>query len=315
MNLKLLTEEPGYCMFPIVHKDLWAYYKKQEAVQWVVGDIDLSDDNFESLNPNQQHFLKHVLAFFAASDGIVNENLVVNFSNEVKYSEARAFYAAQIYNETVHSETYSLLIDTYIKDEDEKERLFNAIHTLDSVKKKADWAIKYIDSDNFLERLIAFICVEGIFFSGSFCAIYWMQDRGLPLPGLTKANEWISRDESTHCDFAIDLYLNHVEEEYKLSKDVIRDIVVSAVDIELEFIRESLPVSLVGIDSDKMSDYIKYVADDILVRLGLEKEYNTKQPFTFMYKIALDKKTNFFERKVGEYVKPTGEISFDNDDF
>lgn len=297
-----------YTIFPIEHKDLWQFHKNMQSIQWVAEDIDLSEDRFDTLNPNQQHFLKHVLAFFAASDGIVNDNLVSEFASEVEQAEAQMFYMTQMANECVHSEVYSLLIERYIDNEDEKSKLFNAIETIPSVKKKADWAIKYINDKDFLTRLIAFICVEGIFFSGSFCAIYWMQDKNLPLPGLTKANEWISRDESLHCDFAINYYNNYTD---GLDKDLVRSIVLDAVRIEKEFITESLSVSLINMNKELMSDYLEYVADDILVRLGLDKEFNTAQPFDFMFKIALDKKTNFFERKVGEYVKPSGTISFD----
>lgn len=297
-----------YTIFPIEHKDLWQFHKNMQSIQWVAEDIDLSEDRFDTLNPNQQHFLKHVLAFFAASDGIVNDNLVSEFASEVEQAEAQMFYMTQMANECVHSEVYSLLIERYIDNEDEKSKLFNAIETIPSVKKKADWAIKYINDKDFLTRLIAFICVEGIFFSGSFCAIYWMQDKNLPLPGLTKANEWISRDESLHCDFAINYYNNYTN---GLDKELVKSIVLDAVRIEKEFITESLSVSLINMNKELMSDYLEYVADDILVRLGLDKEFNTAQPFDFMFKIALDKKTNFFERKVGEYVKPSGTISFD----
>lgn len=297
-----------YTIFPILHKDLWQFHKNMQSIQWVAEDIDLSEDRFDTLNPNQQHFLKNVLAFFAASDGIVNDNLVSEFASEVDEAEAQMFYMSQMANECVHSEVYSLLIERYINNEDEKSKLFNAIETIPSVKKKADWAIKYINDKDFLTRLIAFICVEGIFFSGSFCAIYWMQDKNLPLPGLTKANEWISRDESLHCDFAINYHNNYTQ---GLDKELIKSIVLEAVKIEKEFITESLSVSLINMNKDLMSDYLEYVADDILVRLGLDKEFNTAQPFDFMFKIALDKKTNFFERKVGEYVKPSGTISFD----
>jgi ribonucleoside-diphosphate reductase beta chain len=302
-----------YTIFPIQNPDLWKFHKDHQQSQWVAEDIDLSEDKFDSLNPNEQYFIKHVLAFFAASDGIVNENLVLNFASEVGIPEAEMFYGTQIFNENVHSETYSLLIEKYISDSVEKERLFDAINNFPAVEKKAEWALNWINNDASLaEKLIAFICVEGIFFSGSFCAIYWLQHRNLPLPGLTKANEWISRDESTHCDFAIHLYKNYFN---TLSKDVIKNIILRAVEVEKEFITSSLPVSLVGMNNDLMSSYVEYVADDIMDRLIGEKEFNTLQPFPFMYKIALDKKTNFFERKVGEYVKPTGNITFDDMSF
>jgi ribonucleoside-diphosphate reductase beta chain len=258
------------------------------------------------------------LAFFAASDGIVNENLAENFVNEVQYAEAKFFYGFQIMMENIHSETYSLLIDTYVKDDAEKDELFNALEVFPAIKKKADWALKWIESDSFAERLIAFAAVEGIFFSGAFCSIYWLKKRGL-MPGLTFSNELISRDEGVHCDFAVHLHNHHLVN--KVPKERIRSIIVDALNIEREFITESLPVSLIGMNAVLMTQYLEFVADRLLVELGCEREYNTTNPFDFMDMISLQGKTNFFEKKVAEYQKAgvinTGEaaqkISFDAD--
>jgi ribonucleoside-diphosphate reductase beta chain len=241
-----------------------------------------------------------VLAFFAASDGIVNENLAMNFVNEVQYTEAKFFYSFQMMMENIHSETYSLLIDSYIKDKEEQDKLFNAIETIPAIKKKAQWAIKWIESESFAERLIAFAAVEGIFFSGSFCSIFWLKKRGL-MPGLTFSNELISRDEGMHCDFACHLYNNHIKN--KLSEKKIKDIICGALEIEKEFILEALPVRLIGMNSDLMSQYLEFVTDRLLVALGCSKVYNSENPFDFMQNIALQGKTNFFEKRVAEYQK------------
>ena len=265
--------------------------------------MDLSPDlnDWETkLNDDERFFIKHVLAFFAASDGIVNENLAENFLSEVQYTEAKFFYGFQIMMENIHSETYSLLIDTYIKDTKEKNYLFNAIETFDPVKKKADWAMRWIENGTYAQRLIAFAAVEGIFFSGSFCSIFWLKKRGL-MPGLTFSNELISRDEGLHCDFACMLYNNHLVN--KLPKEQVQKIIADAVEIEKEFVTESLPVRLIGMNSDLMSQYIEFVADRLLTELGNEKIYNTANPFDFMDMINLQGKTNFFEKRVGEYQK------------
>lgn len=301
---KILQENRGrFVLFPIQHNDIWKYYKESEASFWTAEEIDLSQDvtDWETkLNSDERHFVKHVLAFFAASDGIVNENLAENFVNEVQYTEAKFFYGFQIMMENIHSETYSLLIDTYIKDKEEQNMLFNAIDTIPAIKKKAEWAIKWIDSDSFIERLIAFAAVEGIFFSGSFCSIFWLKKRGL-MPGLTFSNELISRDEGVHCDFACHLYNHHIEN--KLSDERVKEIICSALQIEKEFIIESLPVKLIGMNSDLMSQYLEFVADRLLVSLGVSKVFNSENPFDFMQNIALQGKTNFFEKRVAEYQK------------
>jgi ribonucleoside-diphosphate reductase beta chain len=278
-------------------------YKKQEASIWTAEELDLSPDlvDWESkLNDDERFFIKHVLAFFAASDGIVNENLAENFLSEVQYTEAKFFYGFQVMMENIHSETYSLLIDTYIKDTKEKNYLFNAIETFEPVKKKADWAMRWIDNGSYAERLISFAAVEGIFFSGSFCSIFWLKKRGL-MPGLTFSNELISRDEGLHCDFACMLYNNHLVN--KLPKEEVQKIIADAVEIEKEFVTESLPVRLIGMNSDLMSQYIEFVADRLLTELGNDKIYNTSNPFDFMDMINLQGKTNFFEKRVGEYQK------------
>lgn len=292
-----------FVIFPIKHHDIWEWYKKMEASFWTAEEIDLSQDLNDwnnKLNHDEKYFIKHILAFFAASDGIVNENLAENFVNEVQYAEAKFFYGFQIMMENIHSETYSLLIDTYVKDEAEKADLFNALEVFPAIKKKADWAIKWIDSDSFAERLIAFAAVEGIFFSGAFCAIFWLKKRGL-MPGLTFSNELISRDEGVHCDFAVHLHQHHLIN--KVPKDRIRTIIIDALNIEREFITESLPVSLIGMNSNLMTQYLEFVTDRLLVELGCEREYNTPNPFDFMDMISLQGKTNFFEKKVAEYQK------------
>ncbi len=292
-----------FVLFPIQHDDIWSFYKRAEASFWTAEEIDLSPDLIDwetKLNDNEKHFIKHILAFFAASDGIVNENLAENFLSEVQYTEAKFFYGFQVAIENIHSETYSLLIDTYIKDTAEKNYLFNAIDTLDCVRKKADWALRWIEDGSFAERLVAFAAVEGIFFSGSFCSIFWLKKRGL-MPGLSFSNELISRDEGLHCDFACLLYNNHVVN--KLPKEQIQEIITHAVEIEKEFILDALPVKLIGMNSDLMSQYIEFVADRLLVELGNEKVYNASNPFDFMDMISIQGKTNFFEKRVAEYQK------------
>ena len=292
-----------FVLFPIQHDDIWSFYKKAEASFWTAEEIDLSPDIIDwenKLNDDERHFVKHVLAFFAASDGIVNENLAENFLSEVQYTEAKFFYGFQITIENIHSETYSLLIDTYLKDTAEKNHLFNAIDTLDCVKKKADWALRWIEKGSFAERLVAFAAVEGIFFSGSFCSIFWLKKRGL-MPGLSFSNELISRDAGLHCDFACLLYTKHLIQ--KLPKEQVQGIITDAVEIEKEFILEALPVKLIGMNSDLMSQYIEFVADRLLLELGNEKVYNVNNPFDFMEMISIQGKTNFFEKRVGEYQK------------
>ena len=311
----ILAENPGrFVLFPIEHNDIWEFYKKAEASFWTAEEIDLSADIVDwntKLNDNERYFIKHILAFFAASDGIVNENLAENFVAEVQYTEAKFFYGFQIMMENIHSETYSLLIDTYIKDKAEKTMLFNAIETLDCVRKKADWALNWIEKGSFAERIVAFAAVEGIFFSGSFCSIFWLKKRGL-MPGLSFSNELISKDEGLHCDFACLLYNEHIVN--KLPKATVRKIIVDAVTIEKEFICESLPVRLIGMNADLMSNYIEFVADRLLVELGNEKEFNTSNPFDFMDMISLQGKTNFFEKRVGEYKKAGVETNRDAND-
>jgi ribonucleoside-diphosphate reductase beta chain len=308
----LKENKSRFVLFPIQHNDIWEYYKKAEASFWTAEEIDLSQDlkDWANLNDGERHFISHVLAFFAASDGIVNENLAENFVAEVQYTEAKFFYGFQIAIENIHSETYSLLIDTYIKDNNEKDRLFNAIDTMPFVKKKADWALRWIDEGSFAERLIAFAAVEGIFFSGSFCSIFWMKKRGL-MPGLSFSNELISRDEGLHCDFACLLYNNHLVN--KLDPAKITDIIKDAVEIEKEFVTEALPVKLIGMNADLMCEYIEFVADRLLMEVGCDKVYNAKNPFDFMELISLQGKTNFFEKRVGEY-KKAGVTSNADDD-
>lgn len=291
-----------FVLFPIQHNDIWQYYKKAEASFWTAEEIDLSQDltDWKNLSDGERHFISHVLAFFAASDGIVNENLAEHFVSEVQYTEAKFFYGFQIAMENIHSETYSLLIDTYIKDNVERDRLLNAIEHIDCVKRKADWALRWIDNGNFQERLIAFAAVEGIFFSGSFCSIFWMKKRGL-MPGLTFSNELISRDEGLHCDFACHLYTKHVVNP--LPKETVRAIIMDAVAIEKEFVTDALPVRLIGMNSDLMCQYIEFVADRLLMELDCEKVWNSTNPFDFMDMISLQGKTNFFEKRVGDYQK------------
>ena len=355
-----------YTVFPIKHHNLWKFYKQHLSTFWTAEEIKLADDitdwNYK-LNDNERYFIKNILAFFAASDGIVNENLVVNFYNEVQIPEARQFYSVQMMIEAIHAETYSLLIDSYISNTDEKMKLFNAMETIPAVKKKADWAIKWIEEGSalqqlipekhmgsyeyiirfnkytgeplsesiiesvefltrerpsFAQRILAFVCVEGIFFSGSFCAIYWLKSRGL-MPGLSTANSFIAKDEETHSTFAIELYKMCGE---RLDEEIVHDIFKEAVEIEKEFITESLPVSLIGMNTNLMSQYIEMVADRWLVLLGYNKIYNTQNPFPFMEMISLNEKVNFFENTVTNYqrsnVGTTEEerkIVFDSDDF
>jgi len=292
-----------FVLFPIQHNDIWSFYKKAEASFWTAEEIDLSADIIDwenKLNENEKHFVKHILAFFAASDGIVNENLAENFLSEVQYTEAKFFYGFQVAIENIHSETYSLLIDTYIKETAEKNYLFNAINTMACVRRKADWALKWIEKGSFAQRLVAFAAVEGIFFSGSFCSIFWLKKRGL-MPGLGFSNELISRDEGLHCDFACLLYNNHLVN--KLSNEEIREIILDAVEIEKEFILEALPVKLIGMNSDLMSQYIEFVADRLLLELGNDKVFNVTNPFDFMDMLSIQGKSNFFEKRVSEYQK------------
>lgn len=301
-----------FVIFPIKHNDIWEWYKKMEASFWTAEEIDLHQDLTDwnnKLSDDERYFIKHILAFFAASDGIVNENLAENFVNEVQYAEAKFFYGFQIMMENIHSETYSLLIDTYVKDEAEKAELFNALEVFPAIKKKADWALKWIESDSFAERLIAFAAVEGIFFSGAFCSIYWLKKRGL-MPGLTFSNELISRDEGVHCDFAVHLHNHHLIN--KVPKDRIKEIIVDALDIEREFVTESLPVSLIGMNAALMTQYLEFVADRLLVELGCERVYGSANPFDFMDMISLQGKTNFFEKRVAEYQK-SGVMNTDSD--
>ncbi len=293
-----------YTLFPIRHPEIWEMYKKHQAAFWTAEEIDLSADleDWASLSNNERHFIKHVLAFFAASDGIVLENLVERFCNDVQLPEARSFYGFQAAMENIHSETYSLLLDTYIKDPQEKNELYRAIDTMPCVAKKADWALRWISSEAcFAERLVAFAAVEGIFFSGSFCAVFYLKKRGL-MPGLTFSNELISRDEGLHCDFACLLY-SMIPEEERLSEEAVHSIIADAVECEQEFVSDSLPVDLIGMNAMKMKEYISYCADRMLLSLGYSKLYNANNPFEWMELISIQGKTNFFERRVGEYQK------------
>ena len=297
----LTPNENRFVMFPIEDQSIWEMYKKQVECFWRAEEIDLSKDakHWESLTEEERSFLSSILAFFAASDGIVLENLAQRFMGEVQLAEARAFYGFQIAMENIHSETYSLLIDSYIKEPEEKNRLFHALSHYPCIKKKADWAQKWIHDNRstFATRLVAFACVEGIFFSGAFCSIYWMKKRGL-LPGLTFSNELISRDEALHTEFAVLLYSKLVK---KMNKSRIIEIIKESVDIETEFICEALPCRLIGMNSQLMTQYIKFVADRLSVQLGYEKIYNVVNPFDWMELISLEGKTNFFEKKVGDY--------------
>ena len=298
----LLQEDVNrYVMFPIKDQDIWKMYKKQEDLFWRAEEIDLSKDNkdWDTLNDDEKHFISMILAFFAASDGIVLENLGLRFMGEVQLSEARAFYGLQIAMENIHSITYSTLIDTYIKDKEQKHKLFNALNEYDCIKKKGQWAIKWINDkkSNFATRLVAFACIEGIFFSGAFCAIYWLKKRGL-MPGLTFSNELISRDEALHTEFAV---LLHSKLEKPLKKQKIHEIISEAVEIELEFINDSLPCRLIGMNQVLMKQYIEFVADRLSLQLGGDKIYESKNPFDWMENISIETKTNFFEDRVSEY--------------
>ncbi len=300
-EILLKENKDRFVILPINYPKIWEQYKKHEASFWTAEEIDLSADlkDWESMNDGERHFISHVLAFFAASDGIVNENLAVNFMSEVQLPEARCFYGFQIMMENIHSETYALLIDTYIKDPKEKDRLFHAIDTVPAVTKKAEWALRWIENGTFAERLVAFAAVEGIFFSGSFCSIFWLKKRGL-MPGHTFSNELISRDEGMHCEFACLLYSML---QNKLSEEVVHGIIKDAVTIEKEFITDALPVSLIGMNASLMQQYIEFVADRWLAELGYNKVYNASNPFDFMEMISLQGKTNFFEKRVGDYQK------------
>ena len=315
----LAADDNRFVMFPIKYDDIWQMYKKQIDCFWRAEEIDLSKDmnDWNSLNADEQMFLSMILAFFAASDGIVLENLAERFMSEVQVSEARAFYGFQIAMENIHSETYSLLIETYIKNPEEKSRLFNAINVFPCIKRKSDWAQKWIHDNrsSFATRLVAFACVEGIFFSGAFCSIYWMKKRGL-MPGLTFSNELISRDEALHCEFAILLYSKLVK---KMNKAKFYELVKEAVEIETEFICDALPCRLIGMNAQLMTEYIQFVADRLSLQMGYEKIYNAKNPFDFMELISLEGKTNFFERSVGDYALANKTMSSDvfelNEDF
>ncbi len=318
----ILTENSNRFVLTVEHTDLDEFYQKHKAAFWTPQEIDLDQDLYDwryKLNDEERYFIKHVLAFFAASDGIVNENLVDNFYSEVQYPEARAYYSFQMAMETIHSETYRILIETYVTDREEQQLLFKAIETFPAIKRKADWALMWTNRDkaSFAERLIAFVAVEGLFFSGSFCSIFWLKKKGL-MPGLAFSNELISRDEGLHCDFAINLYNNHIQN--KLSKDMVKKILLSALDVEREFITESLPARLIGMNAGLMARYLEFVTDRLLVELGCDKEFNTTNPFDFMNMISLEGKTNFFEKRVSEYKKAgimedkkQGRFVFDND--
>ena len=320
----LQERENRFVLFPIDYPAIFEKYKQAVASFWTVEEVDLSKDlnDWEGLSDNERHFIEHVLAFFAGSDGIVTENLAQRFMNDIQIQEAKCFYGFQIAMENIHSEMYSLLIDTYIRDAKRKDDLFNAIDRIPCIKKKAEWALKYIESDEatFQERLVAFAAVEGIFFSGSFCAIFWLKKRGL-MPGLTFSNELISRDEGLHTEFATVIYSML---QNKLDKSRLQQIITDAVEIEKEFITESIPCRLIGMNAELMSKYIEFVADRLLVQLGNEKHYNSENPFQFMEMISMEGKTNFFEKRVADYSKAnvstsnnvdTSELSFDNEDF
>jgi ribonucleoside-diphosphate reductase beta chain len=316
MTEPILVENPNrFVIFPIQYHDIWQYYKDAEAAMWTEKELDLGQDidHWENkLTENEKYYIKNILSFFAASDGIVNENLAVNFMNEVQYPEARFFYGFQIMMENIHSLVYAMLIDTYIKSPAEKNECYHAIQTMPPVMKKATWALDWIKSESFAERLLAFVAVEGIFFSGSFCSIFWLKSRGL-MPGLCKSNAFISRDEAMHCDFAIHIYNDYVVN--KVSPERIKEILLSALEIEKEFITESLPVSLIGMNNELMKTYLEYVTDQLLVQLKCDKVFDSKNPFDFMNQIALKTKQNFFEGRSSEYKAAdlTGAITFDED--
>jgi ribonucleoside-diphosphate reductase beta chain len=312
---KILKENPNrFVIFPIEHNDIWDFYEKHQSAFWTAQEVDLSGDirDWEKLSDNEKYFVKNILSFFAASDGIVNENLAENFYREVQYPEAKFFYGFQLAMENIHSLMYSLLIDTYINDPKEKMECFTAIEHLPAVQKKANWALNWIENASFQERLVAFAAVEGIFFSGSFCSIFWLKSRGI-LQGLCNANALIFKDENLHCDFAIHLFNNHIEN--KISEKRIREILLSALDIEKEFITESLPVSLIGMNQNLMKQYLEFVVDGLLLKFGCKKEFNVEQPFKFMEQIAVETKGNFFESRTIEYQKAklNEAITFDED--
>jgi ribonucleoside-diphosphate reductase beta chain len=313
---KILVENKNrFVIFPIKYDDIWEYYKQHQAAFWTAEEIDLTNDirDWETLSDNEKYFIKNILSFFAASDGIVNENLAENFLKEVQYPEAKFFYGFQLMMENIHSLMYSLLIDTYVSDDKEKDECFNAIDRLPAVQKKASWALDWIKNASFQERLVAFAAVEGIFFSGSFCSIFWLKSRGI-MQGLCSANALIFKDENLHCDFAIHLLNNHVEN--KPSEKRIKEILLSALEIEKEFITESLPVSLIGMNQNLMKQYLEFVVDGLLVKLGCSKEFNVEQPFKFMEQIAVETKGNFFETRTVEYQKAKlGESLTFTDDF
>ena len=312
---KILVENPNrFVIFPIQHDDIWEFYKNHQAALWTAEEVDLTNDirDWNNLTENEQYFVKNILSFFAASDGIVNENLAENFLKEVQYPEAKFFYGFQLMMENIHSLMYSLLIDTYISDEKEKQLCFTALDNLPAVQKKAKWALDWIENASFQERLVAFAAVEGIFFSGSFCSIFWLKSRGI-MQGLCNANSLIFKDENLHCDFAIHLVNNHLEN--KPSEKRIKEILLSALEIEKEFITESLPVSLIGMNSNLMKQYLEFVTDGLLVKFGCKKEFNVEQPFKFMEQIAVETKGNFFESRTMEYQKAklNETLSFDSD--
>jgi len=313
---KILIENPDrFVIFPIQYDDIWEFYKTHQAAFWTAEEVDLSNDirDWEKLTENERFFVKNVLSFFAASDGIVNENLAENFVKEVQYPEAKFFYGFQLMMENIHSLMYSLLIDTYVSDPKEKDECFHAIDRLPAVQKKANWALNWIKNSTFQERLVAFAAVEGIFFSGSFCSIFWLKSRGL-MQGLCNANALIFKDENLHTDFAIHLLNNHIEN--KPSEKRIKEILLSALDIEKEFITESLPVSMIGMNSNLMKQYLEFVTDQLLVKLGCSKQFNVEQPFKFMEQIAVETKGNFFESRTIEYQKAKlGEALNFTDDF
>ena len=312
-ELLLQKNELRFVLFPIKYQDIFDEYKKAESSFWTANEINLSKDmnDWETLNEAEQNFIKNILGFFAGSDGIIIENLALRFLNEIEIPEVRAFYSYQIFNEQIHSETYSLLIDTYIKDNEEKMKIFNSIQNIPCVYKKAKWAYKWIENKevNFATRLIAFAIIEGIFFSGSFCAIYWLKKRGL-MPGLTFSNELISKDEGMHCHFACLLY-SYIKN--KIKPEIIYEMIKEAVDIEKEFITDSIPCAMIGMNAEMMKQYIEFVSDRLLIQLGYEKRWNSKNPFDFMELISLRPKSNFFELRVGEYARSS--IAEDNDQF
>lgn len=311
---KILIENPDrFVSRPILHQDLWDRYKTAESAFWTADEIDLTQDVTDwntVLSENEKYFIGNVLQFFAASDGIVNENLALNFYREVQYSEARSYYGFQIAIEGIHSDAYSIMIDTFIKDAETRNNFLRAMYTNPVVQKKAQWALDWIQSESFVERLIAFVAIEGIFFAGSFCSIFWLKDKNV-MPGLCAYNELISRDEGSHYEFASHLYTHHIEN--KLSTDRVLEIILGALEIEKEFVTESLPVSLIGMNHDLMSQYLEYVTDNILIGLGLNSHFKSTNPFPFMSKISLEHKTNFHEHRPTQYQKSTGAVSFNQE--